>query len=246
MLDFVILHTNDLHGKLSQQAEEIIAREKKSCDTCILLDAGDAIPSGNIYWRPWGEPILSRMADIGYDAMVMGNREFHFRATGLESKVKLARFPVLSANIRCTKRSICSCIVPTVTFCIAGLSVAVLGLTVPMITKQMLAAKISPFWFENPISAAKDIVPSLRDNADIIIALTHIGLRTDMELAAAVSGIDIVVGGHSHSLLSEPVWVGDTAVVQAGYWGRYLGKTELTISSAGKRAVRTSLINLRD
>ncbi|MGB9587160.1 MAG: bifunctional metallophosphatase/5'-nucleotidase, partial [Armatimonadota bacterium] len=90
MLDFVILHTNDLHGKLSQQAEEIIAREKKTCDTCILLDAGDAIPSGNIYWRPWGEPILSRMADIGYDAMVMGNREFHFLAAGLESKVKLA------------------------------------------------------------------------------------------------------------------------------------------------------------
>lgn len=245
MSSLIILHTNDLHGKLSQEAAEIIAREKKSCDTCILLDGGDAIPSGNIYWRPWGEPILSRMADIGYDAMVMGNREFHFLAAGLESKVKLARFPVLSANIHCPNGHTKARIVPSVMFSVAGLSVAIVGLTVPMITKQMLFAKMSPFWFENPISAAKDIVPSLRDNADIIIALTHIGLRMDMELAEAVGGIDIVVGGHSHSLLREPAWVGDTAVVQAGCWGRYLGKTELTISQTGKPRVQTSLIDLR-
>lgn len=242
MPDLTILHTNDLHGKLTKSAAEIIAREKSSNERILLLDAGDAVSSGNIYYRPGGEPVLTRMSDIGYEAMALGNREFHFLEAGLKSKVRLARFPVVSANLR-SKHEIGSSVVPSITIERDGLRVAVFGLTVPMIMKRMPASKLSPYWFENPISAAAEIVPILRKNADIVIALTHIGMRLDEELAASVPGIDIIVGGHSHSVLQEPKLIGSTYIAQAGWWGHYLGKTEIAIGAPIK--VTGRLIDLR-
>jgi 2',3'-cyclic-nucleotide 2'-phosphodiesterase (5'-nucleotidase family) len=247
MPDLTILHTNDLHGKLTDRAADVIAQEKSSVGNCILLDAGDAVSSGNIYYRPGGEPILARMSDLGYDAMTMGNREFHFLAAGLESKVKLAKFPVLSANLHSKDGDIGPTVRPSVTLAVGGLRIVVFGLSVPMITKRMLASKFSPYWFSDPIDAAKSIVPQLRSQADVLIALTHIGLQTDLELAGAVSGIDLVVGGHTHATLAEARMVGGTAVVQAGWWGHCLGRTEITMPAAPGEPphIEERLIDLR-
>jgi 2',3'-cyclic-nucleotide 2'-phosphodiesterase (5'-nucleotidase family) len=242
MSDLTILHTNDLHGKLSKRAMEII---KPSCGGCLLLDSGDAISSGNIYYRPGGEPVLAQMSDLGYDAMAMGNREFHFLSYGLKSKIKLAYFPVLSANIRSKNSEISQLVQPSITKEINGLRIVIFGLTVPMITKRTV---ISPYWFEDPITAVQEIISQLRDKADILIALTHIGLQKDMELASAVPGIDLIIGGHSHKILRDPVIVGRTAIVQAGYWGRFLGKAEITKpdTPGGMFDIRETLIDLRN
>lgn len=229
MPDLIILHTNDLHGKLSDRTADVIAREKSSAAQCLLLDAGDAISSGNIYYRPRGEPILARMSDLGYDAMTMGNREFHFLASGLRSKVKLARFPVLSANLHSKSEDAGSSVVSSTSLGLSGLRVAVLGLTAPMIRVGTLASKVSPFWFEDPTETAARIVPDLRSQADLLIALTHIGLWADVELAGAVPGIDLIVGGHTHVVLPEPRIVGNTTIVQAGCWGQRLGKVEISL-----------------
>lgn len=245
MPDLIILHTNDLHGKMTDRAAEIIAREKASMPRCLLLDGGDAVSSGNIYYKPGGEPVLARMTHLGYDAMVMGNREFHFLEAGLKSKVKLAQFPILSANLRGKDSKIPPAIQPRITRNFDGLRVTVFGLTVPMITKRMKVSKFSPYWFEDPIETAAEIVPQMRSECDLLIALTHIGFRADKELAEAVPGIDLVVGGHSHTTLNEPVFAGDTAIVQAGWWGHYLGRTEITLTD-GRPEIRTSLIDLRE
>lgn len=246
MPDLTILHTNDLHGKLTDVAARLIRRKKDSCDKCVLLDAGDAVSSGNIYYRPGGEPVLARMSEIGYDAMAMGNREFHFLSAGLKSKIKLAGFPVLSANLR-SGVDIGPTVQPSINLSLGGMRIAIFGLSVPMITKRMLASKVSPFWFEDPVSAASEIVPGLRKDADLLIALTHIGLQADKELAEKIPGIDIIVGGHTHAVISEVMYVGDTAIVQAGWWGHYLGRVEIAFpSGAGTRpSITSSLIDLR-
>lgn len=225
MPDLTILHTNDLHGKLSDRIAERIASEKASAEHCILLDAGDAISSGNIYYRPSGEPMLARMSEIGYDVMAMGNREFHFLAAGLKSKVKLARFPILCANLR-SELDLGQSVVPSVILDV-GLKIGILGLTVPMITKRMKVSKFSPFWFDDPIQTAVELVPELRSSCDLLIVLTHIGLKADMELARSAPGIDIIVGGHTHAVLHEPLVVGGTTIVQAGSWGRFLGRVDV-------------------
>lgn len=245
MPDLTILHTNDLHGKLTDRAAEVIAREKSSAGGYLLLDAGDAVPSGNIYYRPGGEPILSRMSDLGYDAMTMGNREFHFLSAGLRSKTRLARFPILSANLHSKEAGIGRLVVPSMRCEIGGMRVVVFGVSVPMITQRMQVSKLSPFWFEDPIETSAEIVPGLREQADLLIALTHIGLRADLELAASVTGIDLVVGGHSHAVLDEPRLVGETAVFQAGWHGRHLGRIEVSVDARGGRPeIHGKLIDL--
>ena len=238
MPDLTILHTNDFHGKLSDRTAERIAREKSSAEPCLLLDAGDAVSSGNIYYRPGGEPVLARMSELGYDAMAMGNREFHFLGPGLKSKVKLARFPILCANLK-SDLDLGPSVVPSISIEIGGMKIGIFGLTVPMITKRMKVSKLSPFWFEDPIKTAMILVPELRSKVDLLIALTHIGLKADMELARSAPGIDIIVGGHTHAAIQGPEVVGETMIFQAGSWGRWLGRVEVT----GK-AVSGELISL--
>ncbi|HUV05712.1 MAG TPA: metallophosphatase [Armatimonadota bacterium] len=247
MPDLTILHTNDLHGKLSDRALERIAREKASSENVLLLDAGDAVSSGNLYYRRGGEPILARMSDLGYDAMAMGNREFHFLAAGLRSKVKLARFPVLSANLRSSDSPTGVSKVADASFNVNGLRVIVFGLTVPMITRRMMASRLTPFWFDDPITTAAEIVPGLRERADVLIALTHIGIESDAELAGSVAGIDLIVAGHTHAVFPDPKFRGETAIVHAGYWGRYLGRVEISLpgTPGGGPDIRTALIDLR-
>lgn len=235
-----IFHTNDFHNKLTSEKAQKLKELKQSTSNSLLLDCGDAIWAGNIYFRPDGEPILKLMNDAGYDAMAMGNREFHFLATGLRKKIGWAEFPVLCANIRPTNHADLP-VASDVTFNIAGLKVVVFGLTVPMITERMLSRKVSSYVFDDSIETAARIVPELRKRADILVALTHIGLKVDRELAESVPGIDLIISGHTHAVLESPEMVGQTAIVQAGWFARYVGKVEITPGSP----VHAELISLQ-
>lgn len=244
MPNLTILYTGDLHGKLRPNVAERIKAEKAACGKCLLFDAGDAVPSGNIYWRPGGEPILARMSEIGYDAMALGNREFHFLQYGFKSKVSLAQFPILSANLRC-KGSLCKpMILPSAILESAGVKVAIFGLTVPMITRQMLVRLVSPYWFEDPVKVSMEIVPILRAKADVVIALTHVGIKVDKEIALETQGIDLIIGGHTHIASTEPIVIGNTKILHSGWWGQYLGKAELIIGRKGIE-ISNTLVDLR-
>ncbi len=247
MPDLTILHTNDLHGKLTDAVCKTIIREKNVGGRVLLLDGGDAVSSGNVYFRPGGEPILKRMTELGYHAMAMGNREFHFMEAGLKSKTRQAGFPILAANLQGRGDKIPDGVKPSVLFQLDGLRVGVFGLTVPMITQDMTIRMLSPYCFDNPITTAARIVPKLRKECDFLIALTHIGFRQDMELATSVDGIDLIVGGHSHNAIKEVEYFGRTAVVQAGWWGHYLGRTEIELTSDdySDTQITTTLIDMR-
>jgi 2',3'-cyclic-nucleotide 2'-phosphodiesterase (5'-nucleotidase family) len=221
-----IFHTNDFHNKLTPEKSAHLRQIKSSTPNSLLLDCGDAIWAGNIYFRPDGEPVLKLMNDAGYDAMTMGNREFHFLATGLRKKIGWADFPVLSANIRPTNGADMP-VRSDITVERGGVKVVIFGLTVPMITERMLVRRMSSYVFDDPIETASRIVPELRRRADVLIALTHIGLKSDRELADSVEGIDLIVGGHTHAVIEEPECVGNTAIVQAGWFAHYVGKVEL-------------------
>lgn len=231
MPTITIFHTNDFHNKLTPEKAARLRQLKDSAPNSLLLDAGDAIWAGNIYFRPSGEPILKLMNDAGYDAMALGNREFHFLAAGLKRKIGWAKFPVLCANIRPTNDTKLT-VSSDVTFDVGGARVVVFGLTVPMITGRMLSRKVSSYVFDDPIETALAIVPELRQRADLLVALTHIGLAKDRELAGKVSGIDLIVGGHTHAVLDRPEIVGKTTIVQAGWFARQVGKIEIELGGS--------------
>jgi 2',3'-cyclic-nucleotide 2'-phosphodiesterase (5'-nucleotidase family) len=95
-----ILHTNDLHDKLTpQKATFLKGLRRHFAPNVLLLDAGDAVRAGNLGAKHT-EPILRLMDDCGYDAMAMGNRESHPTARALYKKLKDAKVPVLAANLR--------------------------------------------------------------------------------------------------------------------------------------------------
>jgi 2',3'-cyclic-nucleotide 2'-phosphodiesterase (5'-nucleotidase family) len=109
--------------------------------------------------------------------------------------------------------------------CIGDWRVLVIGLTVPMVTERMWERKLSAYVFEAPLRTAARMLPALiqAERPDLTIALTHIGLRLDRELAEANLGADLIVGGHSHEVLPEGEKVGNALIVQAGSHGRYAG-----------------------
>ncbi len=246
-----IFHTSDMHNKLTRHLADRLHALKESSPDSLMLDSGDAIWAGNVFWRPGGEPILDLMNSVPYDAICMGNREFHFLEIGVNSKTSRANFPVLSANLR-RKRgaerpdspllpgegpgvrfSRRACVAPFVKFERDGLRIAVFGLTVPCITERMLARKISDFYFDQPMAAAAEIVPKLRPECDILIALTHIGIRVDRELAASVEGIDLILGGHTHTITQEPERVGRTFIIHHGFFAHYVGKVNVEARPEG-------------
>ena len=233
-----ILHTNDFHNHLTPVQAETIRQAKDKLADVLLLDAGDAVSAGNIGVRPGGEPILTLMSDVGYDAMTLGNREFHVADVLLRRKIGKARFPILCANIRWKEDA--GETLPVVPYLQktlpSGLRVAVFGLTVPMVTPRMAARAVSAFLFDDPVEAARRQIAHLRSLADVLVALTHIGKREDDRLAAACPELDLIIGGHTHVVLTAPEVIGGVPIVQAGWFGHYLGHVTMEIG-ADRRAI---------
>jgi 5'-nucleotidase len=248
MPQFYILHTNDFHNHLSDAQAETIRQTKADLDNVLLLDAGDAVSAGNIGVRPGGEPILTRMSEIGYDAMTLGNREFHIADTLLRAKISKAQFPILCANIHWREDH--GETLPVTPHCIHtlpnGLRIGIFGLTVPMVTPRMAARVVSAFLFDDPILTAQRQIEILRPQVDVVIALTHIGIREDERLARACPKLDLIIGGHSHVVLPEPQVINGVPIVQGGWFGHYLGQVEFTSKSDSSWLVTGRLTSLKE
>jgi 2',3'-cyclic-nucleotide 2'-phosphodiesterase (5'-nucleotidase family) len=174
------------------------------------------------------------MSDLGYDAMTIGNRESHPRRELFPKKLKDARFPVLCANL--TARP--GAPLPTRPWLSverAGIRIAIMGLSAPMFTPRMWSRAFCDYLYEDPKGTATALARELRPACDLLIALTHLGLRQDQALAAAVPEIDVVIGGHSHSDLKTPVWAGTTPILHTTAHAEYLGRACLEREPDGWR-----------
>jgi 5'-nucleotidase/UDP-sugar diphosphatase len=253
-----ILHTNDHHGHfmkfnpypvsdvggLAAQSTlvNIVRAEVEDAGGAVLvLSAGDlntGVPESDMLGA---EPDIMLMNMIGYDAMTLGNHEFDKPREALMKQQEWADFPFLSANI-VNKESGEPFVTPYIIKEYDGLKVAIFGLTTEESPAIVTPGHVEDLEFKNAIETAQALVPKLREEADVVIALTHLGVEGgygysgydstgDVEVAEAVPGIDVIVGGHSHTTLTEPVMVGNTMIVQAGDWSRYVGRVDLTIDS---------------
>jgi len=244
-MSFFILHTNDFHNRLTPEKATRIKNLKQAlAERCLLLlDAGDAISAGNLNYHLQGEPILDLMNTCGYDAMALGNREFHFTKTGLHCKISRAKFPILCANLYVKddpslySKPMDSYFAPSPGLPLQAAfskttplhqKVLVVGLSVPMITSRMASRHVSAYLFEQPLKVATEIIPQLQAwiRPDLTIALTHIGITRDRALAKSLPTLDLIIGGHSHDVLTHGEWVGNTLVVQTGCYARHIGYVE--------------------
>jgi 5'-nucleotidase len=239
-----VLHTNDLHGRLNDARADILRKIRQDLEEPIVLDAGDALAAGNLYPSPFGEPILERMARVGYDAMCLGNREFHLLTRVLEWKLGNCRHKVLSANLR-TRRGkpppVHKIWRKTLT---NGTRVCVFGLTLPMVTERMRIGSVANLVFDDPLRVGETMAKELRKECDFLIALTHLGLARDKELLERTPEIDLVVGGHSHTPLKEPLKVGRGYIVQAEPWARGAGIAFITVKDGKMTQIKDKLVSL--
>jgi 5'-nucleotidase/UDP-sugar diphosphatase len=242
--ELILLHTNDHHGTvlannhrggLAERAAYISAVRAVNPQV-LLVDAGDINTGSALSNMFAAEPDFKAYNIMGYEAGTFGNHEFDGDQEKLLKQLELAQFPFISSNIKTSNGAYLGN-TPYIVKEYDGFTVGLFGITT-LRTKE-IASPDADLTFINEIDAAREVVEILREQekVDIVIGLTHIGdvkespdHITSPELAAAVPGIDILVDGHSHSYLEEPVVVGETYIVSANEWGKYIGQGRLLVS----------------
>ena len=260
----VVLHTNDYHGHplkfYNYPAPDvgglpaiatIVKEVRNEYSNVLVLDAGDmntGRPESNFYDS--ASDILGYNY-VGYDAMTLGNHEFDKPLKTLEHQRRMAAFPFLSANVRKADGSLL--VDPWIIKNLGKLRIGIFGLTTretPEVTMPTITGNLV---FDDEVETAHRMVAELAPKTDVIIALVHLGLYDNDDagsrrVAANVSGIDLIVDGHSHSKIDKPVMVNGTPIVQAWQWGLVVGKAVLTITTDGITDFEWSTIpvNLKD
>jgi 5'-nucleotidase len=253
-----IIHTNDHHARIEPvtggtPAAPInggVSRRKKLIDAIrdeggnqILLDAGDVF-QGTLWFTQYeGQADLEFYNAMGYEAQTIGNHEFDKGPDPLAAYIKRANFPVLSANINAdASTSIAGLFKPWIVKEIGGQKIGIFGLTTE--ETPAIASPGPGVTFTNYIEAARKAVAELKaQGVNKIIALTHIGITFDRELAKQVDGIQVIIGGHSHTPMGPQITPADPnrpypeviaspsskPVIMATdwEWGRWLG--DLTV-----------------
>src|SRR6188768_1644950 len=238
------------------------SRAEKAKAETLLLDAGDFM-MGSLFelLGTTVAPELTFMQMMGYDAITLGNHEFDWTPAGLAgilaaAKTQGVEIPIVASNTEFSDDddsddtlaalAAAGVIRPKLVRTVGGLKVGIFGLLGA--NAALVTPMAAPVTFEAIDSAAERMVTELRekDGVDLVIALSHSGISSDgrgedRELAKAVPGIDIIVSGHTHDSLNAPVREGNTLIVTAGSYGRFLGELTLdvtpTATSGGRATV---------
>ncbi len=247
---FCILHINDLHSHLDPAKDDDgtesggIARiatlvggikamnEKQGIPTYFFV-AGDAI-SGTPYSTVFdGEATFAALDNAGVDAMTLGNHEFDFGQDNLRGLMEKADFPIISANVYESEGAGLTDFADSYVVLGEDPRLLVIGLTTPETTYTTNPKNVIGLTFGNPAEVSIDILSEETGEYEVAVGLTHLGFAADKKMAEGVPELDIIVGGHSHTLLEQPEYVGDTAIVQAGCYGHYVGRLDAVYTDAG-------------
>jgi len=274
-----VMHTNDHHGRFwkNSDGEYGMAARKTVIDGIrsevaasggysLLLDGGDVntgVPESDLQDAV---PDFKGMNLLGYQAMAVGNHEFDKPPGILRMQRDLAQFPMLSANIYENGKRMFD---PYKVFDLGGLRVGVMGLTTEDTAKMVLPDNVKNIEFRNAAAEAAGVLPELRTKAHVVIAATHMGhyengnhgtqAPGDVELARAVKGLDLIVGGHTQNqacMKAENVLDRDyvpgaecrpdrqngTWIVQAHEWGKYVGRADFEYRNGELKLVQYKLI----
>lgn len=235
-----LLHTNDIHSHL-EEAARIAGRVRElRADipprNLLLVDCGDFIDRARVETEGTaGQGNVRLLREMAYDAVAMGNNEgLSYTRAELDGLFATAPCPVLCANLKdAADGSTPAWMSPYAIVERAGLKIALLGLTAPYQDFYGLLG-----WrAEDPFRTAEEWVPRLREQADAVVLLSHLGLRQDERLAAEVPGIDVILGAHTHHLLETPLRIGGTVVCAAGKFGRHLGIVRIARQLDGSLAI---------
>ncbi len=248
-----IIHTNDVHAAVVDNGKSQIGlaklggyvEELRKSDEILVLDAGDMFQGLPIANLEKGKSMIPMVNEVGYDAMAVGNHEFDFSADNLFEIEKELKFPMLAANIeKDGKQMFKSYIVKEV----KGVKVGIFGISTPETAFKTHPDNVKGYVFTDMVKAAKESVDKLRntEKVDVVIMLAHLGLYegdyTSDIIAKNVEGIDLIIDGHSHTMIEKGLKEGNSFIVSTGSSMRAVGKVELKLSDKKVTDVQATLL----
>ena len=244
-----LLHINDSHGRLEPHLFQDASwggyarlktavdgiRASGDADAVLLIHAGDVFSKGDdLTQRTLGAANVTLMNYLKFDLWTPGNGEFYDGLPNLQARIKQANFDVITSNVMLPDRS-ATVGKSSVVRKVAGVRVGFLG----MCTVRKRHETNKKLVVSSSLETARKLVPPLQKRADVVVAVTHIGFFGDVRLAGSVGGIDVIIGGHSHTVLPKGRRAKgpdgrDTLIAQAGEFLRYLGRVDLTLERRGE------------
>ena len=251
-----VLHTNDHHGHFwrNEYGEYGLAAQKTLVDgirkevaaeggSVLLLSGGDintGVPESDLQDA---EPDFRGMNLVGYDAMAIGNHEFDFGLENMAELFRMADFPVVCSNYDVTGTVLEGLVKPYITLVREGVKIGIFGLA-PKMEGLVQADKCIGIVYNDPIKVAQEMTDLLREkeNCEVVICMSHLGIRSanpegasDENLVGKTRGIDVILGGHSHTFMEKPaVYLNadgkSVPVLHTGKSGIYVGEMVLTLT----------------
>jgi 5'-nucleotidase/UDP-sugar diphosphatase len=265
-----IYHTNDIHGyilprpdklqndRLVGGAAALKALLNRDSGPKLVLDAGDwwqGTPEGSL---TKGAAVAEVFNAIGYDAIELGNHEFDAGQDELKSLIGKMAMPVLAANVYGADGKRVPWTKPSIVKEVAGIKFGIFGLVTSHLDHLVLPSDVAGLTIRREVDEARDQVKALRrQGVDVVVAVTHVGFEAeglpkfegDQTLAREVEGIDLIVGGHTHTTLVRPYRdpAHGTMIVQAGSYLVRVGRATLKFDPKTRRLLSEDdeLIELR-
>lgn len=263
--DFVtisVVHTNDIHCHIEPffsgnnkttgkgglaRISALVKKIKSKNSNTLLFDAGDMFQGTPYYNYFKGELMLQLMSAVGYDAGTIGNHEFDDGLEGIYNSLPGAEFPLINSNYDFSDTILTGKFPAWKIFKKSGIKIGVYGLGIEL--KGLVADKnFKNIVYNDPLKTAIQMESLLKNEkkCDLVICLSHLGLRyrgnkvSDMVLASETLMTDLIIGGHTHTFLEEPIVgenkAGNQVIVnQASWGGMVLGKIDFTFERAGRK-----------
>jgi 2',3'-cyclic-nucleotide 2'-phosphodiesterase (5'-nucleotidase family) len=238
-----IYHTSDLHDHRHIAAPLRALRDRHPG---LLVDCGDSLRgSQTVFFRR--EPIVAEIDAAGYDVQAMGNREFHYVFAAVRARAALMAHPFVCANLVDTwGRPLpfaTDVTLERTDAAGAAWTFRFFGLLVPQYPVGSGWERLLGWRFLPPNDVAERIAAQTPAGVTLV-ALSHLGLRADRELARRVPRLDLILGGHSHDTLPQPDYVGDVPIVHAGPYGAFASQTDLVAGGGRARIAHFALVPL--
>jgi len=218
----------------------LIKRERAAAPASLLVEAGDFFPTSPDEART--RKVVAAYRLMGYDAVTIGEAEFVNGLKYLRGLVDLKILPWVSSNLKICEKEVCIDLVRNrAVFTLGKRKVAVIGYMHPdavgFTPEERFKDGAHYIKFTDPRPLIKGFVEQFRKEADLLVVLSHAGVEEDRRLAQEVPGLDVIVGAHSQTFMTDPGREGDTVIVQAAADGQYLGKLVLKFGENGKPAI---------
>jgi 2',3'-cyclic-nucleotide 2'-phosphodiesterase (5'-nucleotidase family) len=237
----VIAHTNDLHGQLLPRngvgglAE--VATLIRGMKPDLTLDAGDIFTGTFISDEFKGEPTIQVMNKIGYTAGTIGNHELDYGQPTLRTRLREARFPLLSANLVTPIPEIQKYKLVNV----KGIRFGIIGVTTEEVVTTTHPRNLTGVTAIDVVKALQQVLPEVRGKADFIILTAHLTAPEEKRIVAAFPEIRLIIGGHVHDTLG-PFSLGQTMVAKTGNVGRFVGRVDLDFDGRALTHIEAKLI----